>query len=137
MATYIQIFGWTDEVTACDCCGKTDLSGTFCVELESGETVHYGSVCVLRNGGFSSRRYFNKAAEKALNARVKAARIRYRHTPEYLASEARFAEAHRLVRAGQLEIGAPFRAFVAEAAEAAERTRNAFADLWKVKAYEL
>ena len=45
-----KIFGWTDEVTACDCCGKSDLSGTFCVELDDGAQVHYGSVCVKKAG---------------------------------------------------------------------------------------
>jgi hypothetical protein len=42
----MKVLGFSDEVTVCDCCGKTNLSGTFGVETDDGETLHYGSVCV-------------------------------------------------------------------------------------------
>lgn len=42
----MKVLGFTDEVTVCDCCGKSNLSGTFGIETDGGEIVHYGSVCV-------------------------------------------------------------------------------------------
>lgn len=42
----MQVLGWTDEVTVCDCCGKSNISGTFGVETDAGDVLHYGSVCV-------------------------------------------------------------------------------------------
>lgn len=37
---------WTDEVNTCDCCGKTPLKSTVAFECqETGETLHFGSVC--------------------------------------------------------------------------------------------
>lgn len=41
----MKVLGYTDEITACDCCGKSNLCGTFAVEVETG-VQHYGSVCV-------------------------------------------------------------------------------------------
>ena len=39
---------FTDSVNTCDCCGKTDLKGTYLVADESNE-YYYGSTCVKRN----------------------------------------------------------------------------------------
>jgi len=42
----MKVLGWTEEVTVCDCCGKSNISGTFGVETDAGDVLHYGSVCV-------------------------------------------------------------------------------------------
>lgn len=42
----MKVLGYTDEITACDCCGKSNLRGTFGVETDAGDVLHYGSVCV-------------------------------------------------------------------------------------------
>jgi hypothetical protein len=39
---------FTDSVTDCDCCGKSDLKGTYLVIDDSNE-YYYGSTCVKRN----------------------------------------------------------------------------------------
>lgn len=64
-----KIWGWTDEVTTCDCCGKDKLSGTFAVELEmGGPIVHYGSVCVKRNTGIKNPKSAAKTFEEERHA---------------------------------------------------------------------
>lgn len=44
----MKVHGFSDEITTCDCCGKSNLSGTFAVETEAGDVLHYGSVCVRK-----------------------------------------------------------------------------------------
>jgi hypothetical protein len=135
MATAVKIFGWTDEVTTCDCCGKSDLSGTFGVELEGGEILNYGSVCVVRNLGFASRKDFNKAMKRDQDARIKAARVRFQHTSEYVAEQVAFARAHDDVKAGKLAIGPAFRNRVLAASKAATIRKAAIAAEFGVQAH--
>jgi hypothetical protein len=47
----MRVLGWTDAVTACDCCGKKNIKGTFGVEADDGATLFYGSVCVRKTYG--------------------------------------------------------------------------------------
>ena len=44
--TAMKVLGFSDEVTDCDCCGRSNLSGTFGVETDAGDVLHYGSVCL-------------------------------------------------------------------------------------------
>lgn len=46
------IIGYTDSVNECDCCGKTELKGTFCIDLD-GVELYYGSVCAFKTHGVS------------------------------------------------------------------------------------
>lgn len=39
---------FTDSVNTCDCCGKTNLKGTYLVANDVNE-YYYGSTCVKRN----------------------------------------------------------------------------------------
>lgn len=135
MATASKIFGWTDEVTSCDCCGKSELSGTFGVELDTGEVVNYGSTCVVRNLGFADRKAFNKAMRQDVDKRVKAARVRFAHTAEYAAEQVAFARAHADVKAGKLQLGIEFRNRTAEACKAAEARKTAIAKEFGVPAH--
>lgn len=45
-----KIIGYTDSVTECECCGKKELKGTFCIEID-GEEFYYGSVCAFKSHG--------------------------------------------------------------------------------------
>lgn len=42
------LLGIVDDVTTCDCCGKTRLARTVAMEKEDGEVVHYGTTCAAR-----------------------------------------------------------------------------------------
>ena len=75
-ATY-KTLGTDDAVNTCDCCGKTNLKFTVVMlGIESGETVHFGSVCATRHSGRklsvitseieARRRAINTAVERAL-----------------------------------------------------------------------
>jgi hypothetical protein len=84
-----KILGSTDEITTCDCCGKPNLKATWAVEMtETGEILHYGSVCVTRNTGIK-----NPASDAKTyhNERMKLAQIKLRQSDEHRAKEARFA----------------------------------------------
>jgi hypothetical protein len=47
-----RFIAFTDSITECECCGKTGLKGTYCVEI-NGEELYYGSVCAFKNHGVS------------------------------------------------------------------------------------
>lgn len=47
-----RIIGYTDSVNECECCGKKELKGTYCLEID-GEELYYGSVCAFKNHGLS------------------------------------------------------------------------------------
>ena len=47
MTTEFKIIGFTDKITDCDCCGKTNLKGTYCISIE-GEEFYYGSTCASK-----------------------------------------------------------------------------------------
>lgn len=44
MTANFKIIGFTDKVNECDCCGKTELKGTYCISIEGNE-FYYGSTC--------------------------------------------------------------------------------------------
>lgn len=46
------IIGYTDSINECDCCGKTELKGTFCIDLD-GVELYYGSVCAFKEHGIT------------------------------------------------------------------------------------
>lgn len=47
------IIGYTDSINECDCCGKTELKGTYCIDLD-GVELYYGSVCVFKSHGLTT-----------------------------------------------------------------------------------
>lgn len=49
-----KIIGFTDKVTDCDCCGKSDLKGTYCVSIDGNE-FYYGSTCAANKTGISPK----------------------------------------------------------------------------------
>lgn len=40
-----KLLGITDEISTCDCCGRTNLKCTVALESEAGEILHYGRDC--------------------------------------------------------------------------------------------
>lgn len=44
------IIGYTDSITECECCGKVDLKGTYCLDID-GVELYYGSVCAFKHHG--------------------------------------------------------------------------------------
>lgn len=54
-----KIIGFTDSVNECDCCGKSGLKGTFCVEI-NGKELYYGSTCAFKKHGFDQKEILNQ-----------------------------------------------------------------------------
>ncbi len=43
----IRFLGNTDEITTCDCCGKSNLKSTVAIE-NNGDVLHFGTTCAAR-----------------------------------------------------------------------------------------
>ncbi len=63
------IIGYTDSINECDCCGKVDLKGTYCVEVD-GVEFYFGSVCAFKNHGIGYKS--QKEAKKVFTTKAKA-----------------------------------------------------------------
>jgi len=48
MSSTPQIIGISDEVTTCDCCGRTGLKRTVHLHLEDDGDIYYGTTCAAR-----------------------------------------------------------------------------------------
>ena len=48
--TNLKIKTFTDAVRECDCCGKTNLKGTFLLVDEYNNEFYYGSTCASKRG---------------------------------------------------------------------------------------
>lgn len=48
----VTIIGYTDSINECECCGKIDLKGTYCLDID-GVELYYGSVCAFKNHGIT------------------------------------------------------------------------------------
>lgn len=59
-----KVLGFTEDYTDCDCCGRCKLKGTYAVQYEDGQIIHFGSRCI------KARHAFNKESEikEAANA---------------------------------------------------------------------
>ena len=44
-----RYLGTTDEVTTCDCCGKSGLKKTVALCFGEGDVLHYGVTCAARS----------------------------------------------------------------------------------------
>lgn len=78
--------GLTDEVTTCECCGKSELKATVALETLDGGIVHYGTTCATRalgikrsakpeeiKGAFAAKIKTNEYREKAIRLAQKEA----------------------------------------------------------------
>lgn len=126
-----QILGTDDAVNACDCCGKSGLKMTVIV-LVDGETLHYGSTCATRHTGLTGREITAEVKARR-DGRVAAATKALRGSAEYLAHEAKLAEARR---AG-VAPGRAFKDFVAATAAAECQKRAEIAEAFGLAPSEL
>ena len=51
----MQLLGITDEITTCDCCGKSKLKKTFVIKDDNGNINYYGSTCYARIMGIKPK----------------------------------------------------------------------------------
>lgn len=124
-----KVLGFEEAVNVCDCCGKSDLKGTFGVELENGEILYYGSVCVTRNTG-KSRREITADIKADEQRRIDEARAEYRALPVGHAYAAKQAEARALDLRGR-----PFAEFCRTERVADEAAITEIAAKYKVGRY--
>lgn len=74
--------GFTEDVTACDCCGKTDLKGTYCIEnLQTGEIMYFGCVCAAKRMQWSKKEFTTKYKTEE-REQTTAAQQEYRRSEE-------------------------------------------------------
>ena len=41
----VKYLGTTDDVTTCDCCGRTELKSTVALSIDESDAVYYGVTC--------------------------------------------------------------------------------------------
>lgn len=44
----VKFLGTSDEVTTCDCCGKSNLKSTVALSIDEGDAVYFGVTCAAR-----------------------------------------------------------------------------------------
>ena len=49
----MRLLGFTEEITQCGCCGKSELKGTYAFDTSSG-IQYYGSTCAKKHGYYGS-----------------------------------------------------------------------------------
>lgn len=69
-----RILGISDEVTTCECCGRTNLKNTVVIGTEEGE-AYYGCSCAAKFLGRTSKGATTKIANEALNAQAKRSAV--------------------------------------------------------------
>jgi hypothetical protein len=86
MTTTFKILGINDEVTTCECCGKTNLKKTVVLSMNGEGEVHYGVNCAASALRGSKKSGDRKAVETEAAA-VSLARkwLNAGHTPEVVA----------------------------------------------------
>lgn len=127
-----KVLGYEEAFTTCDCCGKANLKGTFAVERQDGEILHYGCVCVTRHTGKAAKAV-RKEAQDAVQARLDAASNELRVHPATLAERAKLVE----LQSARVVPGRAFMDAHRAEAEAADAARALIAAKHGFKPYEL
>ena len=81
--------GTTDEVTTCDCCGKSDLMLTVIMLHDDGQRVNYGTTCARRNTGKTAPQIRAEAAAWEVEMLAKA-QTEFKSSPQAAAERAAF-----------------------------------------------
>ncbi len=66
----MRILGFTEKFNTCSMCNKTELKGTYVVELDCGDIIYLGSTCVKKRFSFSQKEFkikIRKSYNSALN----------------------------------------------------------------------
>jgi hypothetical protein len=133
MAALFHVLGFTDSVHTCDCCGKTDLKGTFGIEMiETGEVLYYGSVCVTRNTGKTKKELKSMQDEREA-AILTAAKAEYAAMGTEAALRAKLAEC----RAAKIPTGRAFKDYIDAELDADNAARKLVAEKHGIKVYQL
>lgn len=48
MSGTVKFLGTTDDVTTCECCGKSNLTSTVALSIDDGDAVYFGVTCAAR-----------------------------------------------------------------------------------------
>ena len=62
MSNVVKIIGFTDSQTTCECCGKSELKGTYCIEIND-EEFYYGSSCAKKTYRWGNKEFKTKINE--------------------------------------------------------------------------
>lgn len=132
MASQYRVLGFEEAINTCDCCGKTNLKGTFAVERADGEILHYGSVCVTRHTG-KAPKVVRQEAKDATESRRQVAVAEYIAMGTDAALSAKLAALH----AAGTPIGKSFREACRAESDADTTARAAIAAKHGFKPFEL
>ena len=128
MATATKTFkmiGITDEVTSCDCCGRTDLKRTVVLErTDDGVIVYFGTSCGARAIGWTTKE-FTAAAKDAQIERQRAIDTAVRNHPASLRRSQWLTDHYNQGGTWQTAPFAEWRALNSEAIEAVRMQFNA------------
>lgn len=80
----IKVLGTTNDVTACECCGRAGLKGTVALSFSGAAPTYYGVVCAARATGRTER-----AVRRAVKAADEALRIAAANAAAYVAAAER------------------------------------------------
>jgi hypothetical protein len=95
------IIGYTDSINECDCCGKTNLKGTYCIDLD-GVELYYGSVCAFKNHGVTIEE--QKELKKEYTIRLKATEKFAIMESEYNGTQYSLVKMFRFVEEKKLDV---------------------------------
>jgi hypothetical protein len=126
-----KALGIDDSVTTCDCCGKSNLKSTVIIELDSGEIVHYGSVCAQRNTGKAPKQIKQEINDEATK-RINAAYAEWSVNPANLAYQVKMKQSRE---AGL--VGVPFINANRAELDASNAERERIAAKHGVRVYDL
>ena len=96
----MKILGYDESFNTCDCCGKTNLKGTFTVETDAGDDLHYGSICVTRHTGKPAKQV-KQEAKDARQARIMETNKAIFQHPTRAILDVKMAEGHKLGLVGK------------------------------------
>jgi hypothetical protein len=100
MTTY-KTLAIVNDVSICDCCGKSNLLRTVAMERDDGEILHFGTVCATRHSGRSEKDIKSEAATELYKLKEKA-RSEMQSSMEEAYAQARMAKAtHEGIRPGK------------------------------------
>ena len=118
-----KMIGITDEVTSCDCCGRTDLKRTVVLErTDDGVIVYFGTTCGARAIGWTTKEF----AAAAKDAQIERQRAITRFYNAHPASQKRQQSLKEHYDNGGTWQTAPFDYWRALDTEAREATRHEF-----------
>lgn len=80
--TTLKVLGISDEVTGCECCGRTDLKKTVAIGSGEGDVRYFGTECAARALGTSKKQVEKDVRSAARHAAEEATRERNRRYNE-------------------------------------------------------